>query len=74
MSNKFDSIDGGDYNYLGLNAAKSGPLVDRSCTDLWCLCVWLIFQCGVIFICTVAYMKGDPMRLTYPYDPDRKIF
>ena len=61
-------------NEKDANIAKSGPLVDRKCTDVICLGVYIAFQFVMLYGCVYAYTKGDPLRLTYPYDPDRKIF
>ncbi|KAK7580290.1 hypothetical protein V9T40_000919 [Parthenolecanium corni] len=40
----------------------------RSCTDLYCLTVLLIFICGWLAVGYYAYWNGDMLRLTSPKD------
>ena len=55
-----------------VRALRNGPMEDRSCTDLLCLLIWFAFMGGFGFVAMQGYKNGDPTRLAYPYDPDRK--
>ncbi|XP_065349302.1 choline transporter-like 2 isoform X3 [Cloeon dipterum] len=45
-----------------------GPLKSRSCTDVLCFLLFLVFIGGWVVIATLAYKTGDPERLIYPTD------
>ena len=56
-------------------ACRNGPLDDnnRSCTNMFCLLIFLGVCGGMGAVAKIGYTKGDPARLTYPYDPDRNL-
>lgn len=43
---------------------KNGPVVDRSCTDILCLVIFMLFTVGMFGLTGYAIGNGDPMRLT----------
>ncbi|XP_063707419.1 choline transporter-like 2 isoform X2 [Culicoides brevitarsis] len=45
-----------------------GPLAKRSCTDIICLLIFIIFLCGWGFVAYFAYQHGDLNRLLVPSD------
>ncbi|XP_061833975.1 choline transporter-like protein 5-B isoform X3 [Nerophis lumbriciformis] len=45
-----------------------GPIHNRSCTDVICCVIFIIFIIGYIALGTVAWIYGDPRRVTYPTD------
>lgn len=45
-----------------------GPLVKRSCTDVFCLLTFVVFLCCWGFISHYAFKNGDLDRLLYPTD------
>uniref|UniRef100_A0A336K006 CSON001358 protein n=1 Tax=Culicoides sonorensis TaxID=179676 RepID=A0A336K006_CULSO len=45
-----------------------GPLAKRSCTDVICLLIFLLFLCGWGFVAYFAYQHGDLNRLLVPSD------
>ncbi|XP_005385286.1 PREDICTED: choline transporter-like protein 5 isoform X2 [Chinchilla lanigera] len=50
------------------NADFKGPVVNRSCTDVVCCMIFLVFIMGYILIGLVAWAHGDARRVTYPTD------
>ncbi|XP_046979575.1 choline transporter-like protein 4 isoform X1 [Schistocerca americana] len=45
-----------------------GPLHHRSCTDVICLLLWVVFIAAWIAIGCVAFVNGDPTQLLHPKD------
>ncbi|KAH9507587.1 hypothetical protein Btru_051523 [Bulinus truncatus] len=45
-----------------------GPLENRSCSDVICCVIFLIFVVGMIACSLVGYVRGDPVKLIYPTD------
>ncbi|XP_023574107.1 choline transporter-like protein 5 isoform X2 [Octodon degus] len=45
-----------------------GPVVNRSCTDVVCCMIFLVFIMGYILVGLVAWAHGDARRVTYPTD------
>ncbi|XP_023577300.1 choline transporter-like protein 4 [Octodon degus] len=43
-----------------------GPIKDRSCTDIICCFLFLIFILGYIVVGIVAWVYGDPRQVLYP--------
>lgn len=46
----------------------TGPLKNRSCTDILCLLLFLVFLIGWGVVAGFAVVNGDPQRLLYPTD------
>nr|AKN21691.1 slc44a-2 [Schmidtea mediterranea] len=63
-----------DYNYVGLENDKEreydpnfkGPVEQRSCTDIICGIIFIVFISGLIFITFWAYLFGDFNKLAHP--------
>ncbi|XP_016072286.1 PREDICTED: choline transporter-like protein 5 isoform X2 [Miniopterus natalensis] len=45
-----------------------GPVAKRSCTDVLCCMVFIVFITGYIFLGLIAWVHGDPRRVAYPTD------
>lgn len=45
-----------------------GPTDDRRCTDLLCCILYLAFWAGLIVIAVVAFTRGNPDYIIYPFD------
>lgn len=50
-----------------------GPLKDRSCTDIICCIVFLVFVTGMAACSVIGYARGDPVKLIYPTDSSGNI-
>ncbi|XP_008297699.1 choline transporter-like protein 5-B [Stegastes partitus] len=46
----------------------SGPVQNRSCTDVVCCVIFVIVILGYIALGTVAWIHGDPRKVVYPTD------
>lgn len=46
----------------------TGPLKKRSCTDVLCLLIFIIFILAQVIVCCFAFANGDPKRLIAPAD------
>nr|KAF6445156.1 solute carrier family 44 member 5 [Molossus molossus] len=45
-----------------------GPVVNRSCTDVLCCIVFILFIIAYIILGLIAWVHGDPRRVAYPTD------
>ncbi|XP_063747673.1 choline transporter-like protein 5-B isoform X4 [Eleginops maclovinus] len=45
-----------------------GPVHNRSCTDVICCVIFIVFIIGYIALGTVAWIHGDPRKVVYPTD------
>ncbi|XP_070447943.1 choline transporter-like protein 5 isoform X3 [Equus przewalskii] len=45
-----------------------GPVADRSCTDVLCCIIFILFIIGYILLGLMAWVHGDPRRVAYPTD------
>ncbi|VEL11545.1 unnamed protein product [Protopolystoma xenopodis] len=50
-----------------------GPIKNRSCTDIICLIIFLLFICGHCFVAYFAFSKGDPRILMKPADSQGRL-
>ena len=50
-----------------------GPMKNRSCTDIFCLLLWLAFVGGWIAVAIYGFQNGDPQTLVYPSDSDGNV-
>ncbi|KAK6980147.1 choline transporter-like protein 2, partial [Biomphalaria glabrata] len=50
-----------------------GPINNRSCTDIICCIIFIIFLMGMAVVSIVGYARGDPIRLIYPTDSHGNI-
>ena len=51
---------------------ENGPNQDRSCTDIICCLIFILFVAGWIFIFGYGLSKGDPGKLMTPFDEKGK--
>jgi len=52
---------------------KNGPVMNRSCTDIICCCLFLAFCVGMVGTACYGFIKGDPYLLLTTWDYDSKI-
>ena len=45
-----------------------GPIENRSCTDVICCLVFLVFILGLVAVSVLGFVWGNPSRLLYPTD------
>ncbi|XP_022324457.1 choline transporter-like protein 2 isoform X2 [Crassostrea virginica] len=50
-----------------------GPIKDRSCTDIICCLLFLIFIVGLVVVAYFAFQYGDPRLLVYPVNSNNEI-
>ncbi|XP_046368396.2 choline transporter-like protein 2 [Haliotis rufescens] len=50
-----------------------GPIHNRSCTDIICCILFIIFIIGSVAVSILGYSRGDPYRLIHPTDSSGKI-
>jgi len=46
----------------------SGPIKNRSCTDIICCLLFIVYIIGMLVVGFLAYSWGDPTKLLYPTD------
>ncbi|ESO92820.1 hypothetical protein LOTGIDRAFT_120296 [Lottia gigantea] len=51
----------------------NGPIKNRSCTDVLCCLIFLIFVVGMVVCSALGYAHGDPTKLVYPTDSDGNL-
>ena len=59
-----------DFKWENSDAFKNGPISDetRSCRDICCFIVWIVFFIGCIVVAVLGFGGGDPSIIIYPYD------
>ena len=50
---------------------KSGPLEIRSCTDVFCLIIFILFTIWSLTLSGFAFYSANPKILETPFDSDR---
>jgi hypothetical protein len=53
---------------------KDGPTRNRSCTDILCCLLFLVFWAVSIFIFTETFKNGDVTKIARPFDADGRLF
>ncbi|KAK7504491.1 hypothetical protein BaRGS_00004357, partial [Batillaria attramentaria] len=53
--------------------SHKGPIKKRSCTDIICCLIFLIFVLGLLAVGAYAYVWGDPKLLLYPMDSEGNL-
>ena len=48
------------------DASFTGPIDDRSCTDVICCVVFCAFMIGMLVVGAIGFHQGQPKRLLYP--------
>ncbi|CAG5132142.1 unnamed protein product, partial [Candidula unifasciata] len=57
----------------GYNPCYKGPNKNRSCTDVICCFIFLIFIGGLVVVAYFAYVYGNPKLLIYPQDSEGNL-
>lgn len=60
-------------NKLEYDPSFKGPLKHRSCTDVCCLILFILFLASWGFVAYFAYRNGDPEKFILPRDSDGHI-
>ncbi|XP_050389089.1 choline transporter-like protein 2 [Patella vulgata] len=69
-----DMLDEGKYGKRrDYDPSFNGPIQNRSCTDIICCIIFIIFIIGMIACSIFAYSRGDPYRLIHPTDSQGRI-
>ncbi|RUS83397.1 hypothetical protein EGW08_008818 [Elysia chlorotica] len=55
------------------NPSHKGPRLKRSCTDVICCLIFIIFIAGLVVVAYFAFLYGDPELLIYPEDSDGNL-
>ena len=59
---------------LDKDSLKNGPVMKRSCTDIFCCLVFLMFIVGLIGVSIYGFMNGNPNLLLTAWDYDGNLF
>lgn len=51
----------------------NGPIKDRSCTDIICCILFILYVVGMVVLGIVAYIKGNPYKLLNSVDSEGNI-
>ncbi|XP_070531871.1 choline transporter-like protein 2 [Ptychodera flava] len=51
----------------------NGPLKNRSCTDILCCIIFIVFIAGMFVVGYFAWLNGNPNKLIYPTDSRGQI-
>ena len=69
-SNRVEDFDRSDEEKYGkkrdYDPEFRGPIKSRSCTDVLCLLLLLVFVGGWAAVSVYGFQNGDPERLIYP--------
>lgn len=57
----------------GYDPSKNGPNSNRSCTDVICCLVFILFVAGLVVVAWFAFVYGDPKLLLYPQDSNGNL-
>ena len=55
---------------LNMDELANGPIEKRSCTDIPCCCIFLVFIAGMFLASMYGYTRGDPKLLLTMWDSD----
>lgn len=63
------SSENGKYGAKrGHDPSFAGPIKNRSCTDVICCILFVLFTVGMVAVGVIAFMWGDPKKILYPTD------
>ncbi|KAH9500274.1 hypothetical protein Btru_073598 [Bulinus truncatus] len=57
----------------GYDPSRQGPKRKRSCTDVICCLIFLVFIAGLVAVACFAFVYGDPQLLLYPKDSNGNL-
>lgn len=83
-NDKTDTIEMTDQNDDGKPAGPygkakrfdpnfSGPIKNRSCTDIICCLLFVVYIVGMLIVGILAFSWGDPIKLLYPTDTQGNV-
>lgn len=49
---------------------NNGPIEDRSCRDILCCIIFILFLAGMVVVAVLGFSQGNPNLVLYPYDED----
>lgn len=52
---------------------KDGPVLNRSCSDILCLIIFLATFVGLFGVAIYGFQEGNPTLLYTPMDPDGEL-
>lgn len=52
---------------------KDGPTRNRSCTDILCCMIFLVFWGASFFVFSQTYKNGDVTKIARPFDADGRL-
>merc|ERR1719487_1753410 len=59
---------GAQFQKGGDNDISNGPIKKRGCTDIACLCIYLIHWCAFFAVSFIGFQDGNPTKLYKPRD------
>ncbi|XP_028395012.1 choline transporter-like protein 4 [Dendronephthya gigantea] len=69
-----DQKSGGNYGKSKkFDPQFNGPIKDRSCTDIPCCILFVLFLVGMAIVGILAFLWGNPDRLIHPVNSEGKI-
>ncbi|XP_070177370.1 choline transporter-like protein 2 isoform X2 [Littorina saxatilis] len=79
MAKKGSKVENFDYDTSSgkplkeYDPSRKGPIRNRSCTDILCCIIFLVFIVALGALGVFAYVWGDPKLLLYPTDSDGNL-
>lgn len=49
---------------------NNGPIEERSCKDIICCIIFVLFIAGMVVVTILGFSQGNPDIVIYPYDED----
>jgi hypothetical protein len=49
---------------------NNGPIEERSCRDILCCIIFVLFLAGMVLVAALGFSQGNPDLVLYPYDED----
>ncbi|VDI13388.1 solute carrier family 44 (choline transporter-like protein), member 2/4/5 [Mytilus galloprovincialis] len=72
-SKNLDEADPTHGTPLKYDPNFKGPIKNRSCTDIICCLLFLIFIGGLVVVAIFAFKYGDPKLLLYPVNSNNEL-
>ncbi|XP_053381023.1 choline transporter-like protein 4 isoform X2 [Mercenaria mercenaria] len=75
----YDAADDDDYDDdderkpLKYDPKFKGPVSKRSCTDIICCLIFVVFVLGLVVVGYFAFTYGNPRLLLYPMNSDKEL-
>ncbi|XP_052789290.1 choline transporter-like protein 2 isoform X2 [Mya arenaria] len=73
MEEMNDFTDRGYGKPLQFDPKFRGPISKRSCTDIICCFIFMVFVVGMAVVGYFAFSYGDPRLLLYPMNSDKQL-